>query len=102
MGHRALRETPPLLSILRSVRSGGHRADPAARKNPTIKPGQRKQKLFQWLTEDVGHPRLREHLTAVIALMKASTKWDQFYSMIQRALPKYGEQIRLANGVNED
>jgi hypothetical protein len=41
----------------------------------------------------VGHPRLREHLTAVIALMKASNKWDQFYRMLQRALPKHLEQM---------
>ncbi len=63
------------------------------RKNPTVKPGRRKHKHFQWLTEQVGHPRLREHLTAVIALMKASNKWDKFYRLLQRALPKYGEQM---------
>ncbi len=57
--------------------------------------GRTKHRYFQRLTEDVGHPRLREHLTAVIALMKASTKWDQFYRMIQRALPKYGETLEL-------
>lgn len=69
---------------------------------PKDSKGRHKQRLFQRLTEDVGHPRLREHLTAVIALMKASTKWDQFYRLLQRALPKYGEQMRLADGVNED
>lgn len=63
---------------------------------PKDSKGRRKHKYFQRLTEDVGHPRLREHLTAVIALMKASTKWPQFYRMIQRALPKYGETIPLA------
>jgi hypothetical protein len=65
------------------------------RKTPKTKSGHRKHKFFQWLTEDVGHPRLREHLTAVIALMKASTKWDQFYRLLQRALPKYAEQMQL-------
>lgn len=63
--------------------------------NPKNEKGRRKHKHFQWLTENVGHPRLREHLTAVIALMKASTKWGQFYRMIQRALPKHGEQMLL-------
>jgi hypothetical protein len=57
--------------------------------------GRTKHRYFQRLTEDVGHPRLREHLTAVIALMKASTKWDQFYRMMQRALPRYGSTIEL-------
>lgn len=64
-------------------------------KNPPYKPGQRKQRLFQWLTEDVGHPRLREHLSAVIALMKASNNWDQFHRMLQRALPKYNTNMLL-------
>lgn len=57
--------------------------------------GKHTQKLFQRLTEDVGHPRLREHLSAVIALMKASSTWDQFYRMVQRALPKYCEQMMI-------
>lgn len=57
--------------------------------------GKHTQKLFQRLTEDVGHPRLREHLSAVIALMKASSTWDQFYRMVQRALPKYCEQMKI-------
>ena len=62
---------------------------------PRDEKGRAKHKYFQRLTENVGHPRLREHLSAVIALMKASTKWDQFYRMLQRALPKYREQLPL-------
>ena len=62
---------------------------------PRDEKGRTRHRYFQRLTEDVGHPRLREHLTAVIALMKASTKWDQFYRLLQRALPKYMEQMPL-------
>jgi hypothetical protein len=58
---------------------------------PKDNKGRRKHKYFQRLTEHVGHPRLREHLAAVIALMKASSTWRRFYGMIQRALPKYGD-----------
>lgn len=65
------------------------------RLTPRDEKGRTKHRHFQRLTENVGHPRLREHLTAVIALMKASTRWDQFYRMLQRALPKYGEQMPL-------
>ncbi len=43
----------------------------------------------------MGHPRLRERLAAVIALMKASTAWDQFRRAIQRALSKYGTTLEL-------
>jgi P63C domain len=49
--------------------------------------GRLKHKLFQRLTEDVGHPRLREHLSAVIALMKANDDWQGFYRALNRALP---------------
>jgi hypothetical protein len=65
------------------------------RLTPRDEKGRAQHRYFQRLTEDVGHPRLREHLTAIIALMKASTKWDQFYRMLQRALPKHMEQMPL-------
>lgn len=64
-------------------------------KNPKLSSGRRKHKHFQWLTEDVGDPRLREHLASVITLMKASNSWDQFKRMLDRALPPYGETGQL-------
>ena len=59
------------------------------KRTPKNKKGQRKNRYFQWLTEDIGHPKLREHLASVIALMKAAAKWDDFKRMINRALPKW-------------
>ena len=64
-------------------------------RNPKVD-GRRKHAHHQWLTEDVGHPRLREHLSAVIALMKASDSWVQFYRLIQRSLPRYNTNLELA------
>ena len=69
--------------------------DELRKKNPTDSKGRRKQRHHQWLTEDVGHPRLREHIAAVLALMKASRKWDTFYRMMQQALPKQNENLEL-------
>jgi hypothetical protein len=57
--------------------------------------GRLKHKLFQRLTEDVGHPKLREHLVAVTALMRASPNWSMFYRLLQRAYPKYMEQQEM-------
>ncbi len=57
-------------------------------RNPADELGRRKRKHHQWLTEDVGHPRLREHLSAVIALMRASSNWNDFHRLLQRAFPK--------------
>ena len=65
------------------------------RKNPKTKSGYRKHKHFQWLTEDVGDPRLREHLASVITLMKASGDWGNFKRMIDRALPRYDHNYEL-------
>jgi len=50
--------------------------------------GRPKHKYHQRLTEDVGHPRLREHLSAVLALMRASDTWDGFYRALNRSLPR--------------
>ena len=63
-------------------------------KNPR-KNGRRKHKHFQWLTDDYGSPRLKEHLNAVIVLMKASSSWPQFYRLIQRALPRHHATLEL-------
>lgn len=65
------------------------------RKNPTTSPGTRKHRHHQWLTEDVGHPKLREHLASVITLMKASANWDQFQRLINRSLPRYGDTFEM-------
>lgn len=62
---------------------------------PRDEKGRLKTHLHRRLTEDIGHPRLREHLAAVVALMKASTTWEQFMRAIDRALPVYGKTMAL-------
>jgi len=56
---------------------------------PRDETGRLTKKLFQGLTGDVGDPKLKEHLGAVVALMKAADTWPQFITMIDRALPKH-------------
>jgi hypothetical protein len=65
------------------------------RLTPRDEKGHLKNKLFQRLTEDVGHPKLREHLASSIALMRASDNWDGFTRILDRALPKYAEMPLL-------
>jgi len=67
-------------------------------RNPKDEKGQRKSRFHQWLTEDVGHPALAQHLHAVIGFMRASSGWDQFYRLLQRAFPKKGQTIELPLG----
>lgn len=62
---------------------------------PRDEKGHTKHRFHQRLTDEVGHPRLAEHLSAVIALMRAYTSWDQFKRGLQRSLPKLHEQMLL-------
>jgi len=65
------------------------------RKTPKDNKGRRKYRYHQWLTEDIGNPRLREHLWAVIGLMRASSNWRNFYSLLNRAFPRHADHPRL-------
>ena len=63
--------------------------------NPKGPEGYRPNKHHQWLTPEHGHPKLKEHLAAVIALMRAAPNWGAFLRSIQRAFPKFGDQSSL-------
>lgn len=64
-------------------------------RNPTMEDGGRARKHHQFLTDDIGHPALAQHLHAVIGLMRASATWPQFKSLLDRAFPKKGAQLEL-------
>jgi hypothetical protein len=72
------------------------------KRNPTI-PGRRtrKYKHFQFLSENVGQPDLRDHLIQVIALMRASKKWTGFKRLMDRAFP-CSNQTELDIDIDED
>jgi len=65
------------------------------RRNPKDESGHRRHKHHQWLTEDIGHPALAQHLYATIGFMRAASTWDQFYRMMQRAFPKLNTTMLL-------
>lgn len=69
--------------------------DELERKNPKDDKGRRRARHHQWLTEDVGHPALAQHLHAVIGLMRASDDWKQFQRLLQRAFPRRGTTLTL-------
>ncbi len=65
-------------------------------KNPVIdESGNRRRKHHQWLTEDFGHPKLREHISNVIFLMKGTTRWDSFHRALQRSAPRLYETAQF-------
>ncbi|MCH7755092.1 hypothetical protein IH970_08215 [candidate division KSB1 bacterium] len=63
--------------------------------NPTTEKGYRKQRHHQWLSGNVGIPKLKDHLVGVMALMKASPNWNNFLRLLERAYPKYGDTIPI-------
>lgn len=71
-------------------------------RNPKDDKGRRKHKFQQWLTEDVGHPALAQHLYALIGFMRVASTWEQFYRMVQRAFPKKGHTLMLDYGEPEE
>lgn len=66
------------------------------RRNPKDDKGNRRGKHHQLLTEDVGHPALAQHLYAVIGLMRASSDWDAFLRILDRAYPRKNDTFPLA------
>ena len=52
---------------------------------PRGEKGRLKHKLFQRPTDNVGHPKLREHSISLIALMKAADHWPNFAHTLNRA-----------------
>ena len=64
-------------------------------RNPKDEKGRRLGRHHRLLTDDIGHPALARHLRAVIGLMRASSNWEQFHKMLNRAFPKKGDVFQL-------
>ncbi len=64
-------------------------------RNPKDDKGRRQGKHHQLLTDDIGHPALAQHLHAVIGLMRASSSWGQFQTLLDKAFPKKGDVFQL-------
>jgi hypothetical protein len=64
-------------------------------KNPVAETGRRTHKHHQWFNPERGHPKLKEHIAGVIALLRASEDWKSFIRGLNRAYPKFGETIEM-------
>ncbi len=69
-------------------------------RNPVLPAGYRKTKHHQWLTPHIGHPKLLEHLAAVIAVMTISDDWDEFKKNLDKAKPVW-EPLPLFDQVSD-
>ena len=57
---------------------------------------EKKAKLHQFLTHEIGHPKLREHLASVVTILKLSKDKDDFYRMLEIAHPKIDTNLKLS------
>jgi hypothetical protein len=63
--------------------------------NPKNEKGNRKPKHHQFFAGDIGVHELKEHLSNLVFLMKASDNWNDFIDRLDRARPKVGDTFRL-------
>lgn len=68
-------------------------------KSPRDEKGHRKNKLHQWLTEEVGNPLLSQHLHALVMFQRLALSngfgWIRYLKMVDRVLPKRGANLEL-------
>lgn len=56
---------------------------------------EKKAHLHRRLTEQVGHPRLKEHLASVTTIMKLSTSYPDFVAKMNQIHPRLGDNYAL-------
>lgn len=64
--------------------------------------GRAKEKLHQYLTPDIGDPRLRDLITSVTTIMKLSGDWPDFMSKLDRLHPAFNETMQLPFDLQDD
>jgi hypothetical protein len=62
---------------------------------PRDQAGRHKHQLHRRLTEDLGHPKLREHMAAVVTTMQLSDTYDDFIQKLDRVRPRFGDTLPL-------
>ncbi|KDD44883.1 P63C domain protein [Bordetella bronchiseptica OSU095] len=56
---------------------------------------EKKAHLHRRLTQEIGHPKLREHLASVVTAMKLSSDYPDFISKLNRLHPRFEGQAAL-------
>lgn len=73
-------------------------------KEKAKKDGQKasKGKLHQFLTQEIGHPKLKDLLTSVTTVMMLSDKWDDFMPKLERVHPAFNETMEMPLELKQD
>lgn len=64
--------------------------------------GKLKHKLFQKLTQDMGHPKLKELIISVTTIMRLSDNWGDFKQKLDMLHPAYNETMILPFDLKND
>jgi hypothetical protein len=69
------------------------------KKSPKNDKGQRKNKLHQWFTDDVGNPLLAQHLHSLIMFQRLAIAsgfgWNRYVKMVDQVMPKRGTTLEI-------
>lgn len=56
---------------------------------------EKKAKLHQWLTGDIGHPKLKEHLASIVSILKLSKSPEDFRRNVDIVHPRFGDTLPI-------
>jgi hypothetical protein len=69
------------------------------RKSPRNDNGDRRNKLHQWLTDDIGNPMLAQHMHSLIMFQRLAIAsgfgWNRFLKMVDQVMPKRGNTLEI-------
>lgn len=69
------------------------------KKSPKDDKGNRKNKLHQWLTEDIGDPLLAQHMHSIVMFQRLAIAsgfgWNRFVKMVDQVMPKRGNTLEI-------
>ncbi len=70
--------------------------DELRKRNPKNENGNRSHKHHQFLSEEIGHPKLKEHIAGVMAIGRLSgNNWQRFMRNLDISYPKWYETPQL-------
>lgn len=73
--------------------------DELRQKSPVDESGNRKNKLHQWLTDDIGNPMLAQHMHSILMFQRLAIAngygWARFVKMVDQVMPKKGATLEL-------
>ena len=66
-----------------------------------VSKAEKKARLHSALTQDIGHPKLREHLSSIVTIMKLSRSPKEFLHNVDRVHIRYGQTLPLLDGLEQ-